>query len=53
MAYYLDIDSLALVVYSLILMIVVICQREKLLDKTELFDFKELCRCGEDDIEDE
>ena len=35
------------------MMVVVLCQREKLLDKSDLFDFKELCRCGEEDIEDE
>ena len=43
--FYIGLDSLALVAYASVLIVVTLTQREKLLDSKELFKFGELCRC--------
>jgi hypothetical protein len=45
--FYIDIDSLILVGYAMILIIVVLNQREKLLDPTHLFRWGDLFKIGE------
>lgn len=45
--FYFDIDSLILVAYATFLIIVVLCLREKLLDPTKLFDWRDLFASGE------
>ena len=46
--YWLNIDSLVLVLYALILIIVVLTQREQLMNYTSYFKFKELFTFGDD-----
>jgi hypothetical protein len=43
--FYIGLDSLALVAYATVLIVITLTQREKLLDQKELFKFGELCRC--------
>lgn len=50
--YWLNIDSLVLVLYALILIIVVLTQREQLMNSMSYFKFAELFTFGEDEDED-
>ena len=49
MQYYLNIDSLILVSYAIILISVVLTQREKLVNAKSYFRFSELFKFGDDD----
>jgi hypothetical protein len=43
--FYLGVDSLFLVAYGTVFISVVMCQREKVLNPKELFNWCELCNC--------
>ena len=51
MQFYFNIDSLILVSYALILIIVVLTQREALMNTASFFKFSELFKFGSDDDE--
>ena len=53
MQYWLNIDSLALVSYALVLILVVLTQREKLMNFSSYFKFSELFKFGNDADEDQ